>query len=220
MTLGGRLGGPMLLLVGGVLAIGSLTVMEERARAAGPPPLPLPAVLSPHELKALAGGFAPALADINWIEGAAIAGKDLSGQGADHLFDLLDRVTVLDPAFEPAYHHGALLLSVAARRPDLSDRLLVRARAQFPDEWTFPFYLGFNALYHRTDFPEAARYMADAARLPGAPPYLPALAARLNDQAHDREVALDLVRRMLRATRDPLIHERLAERLKALEAGA
>lgn len=220
MTRRGRITGPLILLTGGVLAIGCLTALEARARVAGPVGPPLPPILTPHQLQTLSGGFAPALADIAWIRAASISAGDLDGPTAERLYALLERVTTLDPAFAPAYHHGALLLSVAARRPDLSDRLLMRARTAFPGQWTFPFYMGFNAFYHRTDFPAAAGYMAEAARLPGAPPYLGPLARRLADEASSRAVAVDLVQRMLRATEDPVIRRRLAERQRSLEAGS
>jgi hypothetical protein len=225
MTRRGRIAGsfglaPVAVLAGAILAVGCLTALEARARLAGPGEPDLPPILTPHQLTALSGGFGPALADTYWIRAAAMSADELDGPAADRLYRLLDRVTALDPAFEPAYHQGALLLSVAARRPDLSDRLLVKARAAFPDVWAFPFYLGFNAFYHRTDFPEASRYMAEAARLPGAPAFLGALAERFADETRNREVARELVERMLRVTRDPVIHQRLLERLRAMEGAA
>lgn len=225
MTRRGRIAGlpavaSLAMLAGMVLAVGCLTALEARARLAGNVAPDLPPILTPHQLAALSGGFAPALADAYWIRAAAISADELDGPAADRLYNLLDRVTALDPGFEPAYHQGALLLSVAARRPDLSDRLLQKARKAFPDVWAFPFYLGFNAFYHRTDFPEAARYMAEAARLPGSPPFLGALAERFADETRNREVARELVERMLRVTRDPVIHQRLLERHRTLEDGA
>jgi len=149
-----------------------------------------------------------------------VSADELDGAEADRLYELIDRVTSLDPTFQPAYHQGALLLSVAAGRPDLSDRLLVKARKAFPEVWTFPFYQSFNAFYHRTDFPEAARYMAAAARMPGAPPYLGALAERFADETRNRAVARELVERLLRVTRDPVIRQRLQERLRTMENAA
>jgi hypothetical protein len=213
----GRIAEPLALLAGATLALGCLTALAP-ARLAGPPPVaPVPS-LPPLAQKALAGGFAPALADIYWIRAGAAAGGSLDGAAADSLFDLLDRVTVLDPRFEAPYHLGALLLSVAADRPDLSDRLLLRAQERFPEVWAFPFYLGFNAFYHRTDFDTAAVHMDRAARLPGAPPYLAALARRFRDQDHNAEAAEELVGRLLRVTRDPAIRARLEERMKTLQA--
>lgn len=218
MTAIERITHPLLLLLGGLAAVWCLAAMDARARVAEEPEVALPALLSPGQLQALAGGFGPALADIYWIQAAATSSESLEGPGAETLYGLLDRVTTLDPRFEPAYHFGAVLLSVGGRRPDLSDRLLRRARDRFPDNWSFPFYLGFNAFYHRTDFLDAARHMARAARLPGAPPYLASLAQRFRDQEHDAEAARELVRRLLRATHDPVIRARLQERLRALEA--
>jgi hypothetical protein len=204
------------LLAGATLAVGCLKALEARAPEAGGAPPDLPAIFTAHQMAALSGGFAPALADVYWIRVAAVSADELDGPAADRLYDLVDHVTTLDPKFAPAYHQGALLLSIAARRPDLSDKVLEKARAEFPGQWVFPFYLGFNAFYHRTDFPQAAVYMAEAAGLPGAPPYLNSLARRFADETTNREVARELLDRMLRATQDPVIHQRLLERMREM----
>jgi hypothetical protein len=203
---------PLLLFLGGLLAVGCLVALGPRAGQPAAAPL-----LSPQALRALAGGFAPALADIDWIRAAQVSSGALDGPGADALFRLLDRVTVLDPGFQPAYHFGALLLSIGGRRPDLSDRLLLRARSVFPQVWSFPFYLAFNAFYHRTDFTTSAAYLDQAAVLPGAPPFLADLARRFRDESQNRATARELIQRMLRVTQDPVLRRRLAERLGELE---
>jgi hypothetical protein len=207
---------PLLLLAGALAAGTSLAAMDGRAAVAPPAPRPAP-FLTSAQLSALAGGSGPALADLYWIRAAGVSSGELDGPGAVALYDLLDRVTALDPRFEPAYHFGALLLSIAGRRPDLSDRLLERAQGQFPRAWSFPFYLGFNAFYHRTDFPAAARYLGRAAALPGAPPFLGELARRFGDEAQGRAGAREVIGRMLRVTDDPVIRRRLIERLRELE---
>lgn len=215
-----RLTPPLLILLGGALSVWCLAALGARP-GAGPHPADASsaaaAVLTPPQLAALAGGFGPALADMDWMRATSVPVDQLDqGRAAERLFALLDRVTTLDPAFEPAYHFGALLLSVGARRPDLSDRLAMRARQRFPRNWSFPFYLAFNAFYHRTDFDQAAVYLDQAAALPGAPPYLADLARRFRDQRQDRAVARELIERMLRVTRDPVLHRRLQARLDQL----
>jgi len=210
---------PLLMLLGGLTAIGCLVALGPGPAAGGAPAGPAPApLLSPHALKALSGGFAPALADLDWIRAAYVTSDELDGPGADKLFGLLDRVTVLDPGFEPAYHFGALLLSVGGNRPDLSDRLLLRARKVFPRNWSFPFYLAFNAFYHRTDFTGAADYLDQAAGLKGAPPFLGDLAGRFREQSGNHAVARELIERMVRVTRDPVLKQRLEDRLHWMEA--
>jgi len=217
-----RLTQPLLILLGGLLSVACLAALnglDLGERGLPDTPGPGVSVLSAHQLAALAGGFAPALADIDWMRATAVPTDQLEGPGAERLFGLLDRVTTLDPSFQPAYHFGALLLSVGARRPDLSDRLVMRARTHFPRAWSYPFYLAFNAFYHRTDFDTAAAYMEQAAVLPGAPPFLADLARRFRDQGQDRGVARELIGRMLRVTDDPVLRLRLQLRLAELEAG-
>jgi len=217
-----RLTQPLLILLGGLLAttcLAALNGLESSERGLPDTPGPGVSVLSPRQLAALSGGFAPALADMDWMRATAMPTDQLEGPGAERLFGLLDRVTTLDPSFQPAYHFGALLLSVGALRPDLSDRLVMRARNHFPRAWSYPFYLAFNAFYHRTDFDTAAVYMEQAAVLPGAPPFLADLARRFRDQRQDRGVARELIGRMLRVTEDPVLRLRLQARMAELEAG-
>jgi hypothetical protein len=213
-----RLTPPLLILMGGVLSVWCLAALGVHPGGApeGADPAAAVHVLTPRQLAALSGGFAPALADMDWMRATAMPTDQLEGPGAERLFALLDRVTTLDPSFEPAYHFGALLLSVAARRPDLSDRLVMRARQRFPGNWSFPFYLAFNAFYHRADFDQAAVYLEQASVLHGAPPYLGDLARRFRDQRQDRAVARELIERMLKVTQDPVLRLRLQTRLAQL----
>jgi hypothetical protein len=216
-----RLTQPVLILLGAALAVTTLAALNrlDTAQQGLPDTVGVEAaVLTPGQLAALSGGFGPALADLDWMRATSVPTDQIDGPGAERLFRLLDRVTSLDPSFQPAYHFGALLLSVGARRPDLSDRLLLRARVHFPRAWSFPFYLGFNAFYHRTDFDTAGIYMAQAAELPGAPPFLADLARRFSDQEQNRGVAREMIGRMLRVTQDPLLRLRLQTRLAELEA--
>ena len=205
---------PPLILAAFLVAAGCLVAMDGRrvaARAALPE---LPALLSSTQLTTLAGGFAPFLADLHWIRAMGMAGGD--GR-AEELFFLLDRVTTLDPDFEPAYHYGALLLSVAGRRVDLSDRLLERARDRFPDSWSYSFYLGFNRFYYEGDFNAAAAHFERAAGQEGSPAYLGSLAQRFRDQAHNKDTARELLTRLIAATNDRAMKARLSERLQRLE---
>jgi len=176
------------------------------------------ALIGPEQLAALSGDFAPALADIHWIQAISAAGESVEApNGPGRLYQLLQRVVHLDPRFEPAYQYGALLLSIRAARPDLSDQLLQRAQRQFPDNWEYPFYLGFNRFYYDTDFLTAADFFEQAAERPGAPPYLAALSHRFRDQQHNVGEAKELLRRILRVSDDDTVKARLKARLAELE---
>jgi tetratricopeptide (TPR) repeat protein len=207
----------MIFLLAGAGSVGTLTGLAARDQAAATPVFSDPVLSSAH-LKLMAGGFAPALADIHWIGAVAAAGeKAETDQGAERLYHLLDRVVTLDPHFEPAYQYGALLLSIRAARPDLGNRLLLKARKQFPDNWEYPFYLGFNRFYYQSDFIGAADLFEAAAVQGGAPPFLSALAHRFRDQEHNVDEAKALLRRIIKVSNDPTVRHRLTARLAELE---
>ncbi len=208
----------VILLVSGLISGAALTEMSaHEPTSASPKAAPVP-LLSAHQLRLLSGGFAPVVADIYWIDTVSTAGNSLEGdQGAERLYHLLERVVTLDPRFESAYQYGNLLLSIRSGRPDLGDRLLHLAERSFPDKWEYPFYLGFNRFYYDSDFLTAADHFERAGRLPGAPPYLAALAVRFRDQRHNVEMAQALLRRLIRVSDDPVIKQRLTERLAELE---
>ncbi|MBI5137380.1 MAG: hypothetical protein HZA24_08625 [Nitrospirae bacterium] len=211
----------LVLALGGcaLIATTALAALGGRTHAHPAAPVAVPPLLSAAQLRAVAGGFAPALADLYWIRAIGTAGANTeTPEGTLRLYRLLDRVTLLDPDFLPPYQYGALLLSIRGGRPDLGDRILNRARARFPDNWEYPFYLGFNRFLYDLDFPAAADYFDQAVAVGGAPEYLGALARRFRDQRSNRAMAIDLLRRIHQVSEDPAIKRRLMERLVELEA--
>lgn len=198
-----------------IAAAGSLDMGRPRYDEPQAPVFLLPT----GQLTALAGDFGPFLADMYWIRVVGTPQEALRGNaGSESLYELLDRITALDPDFEPPFQYGALMLSIVARRPDLADRISRRAERHYPNKWEYPFYQGFNCFYHRLDFLGAARHLERAAAIPGAPPYLGALAKRFRAQEHSKEAAMAVIRRMIHVMDDPVLKERLEERLRELEA--
>lgn len=202
------------------LAAGTaLAAVSGRDQARPSAPIDLAPLLDARQLQTVAGGFAPALADVYWIRAVAAAGANAdSPRQTELLYRMLDRVTTLDPDFATPYQYGALMLSVRGDRPDLGDRILLRGRERFPDNWEYPFYLGFNCFYFKLDFDGAADWFARAAAVEGAPGYLGPLAQRFRDQRTNRATAIDLLRRIHQVSDDPAIKRRLKERLAELEA--
>ncbi len=208
----------VVLLVGMLVSAGVLTALAARADRIDAPKIALDPILSPHQFRLLFQGMGPALADVYWIRAISTAGAALESPGGTvRLYQLLERVVAIDPQFEPAYQYGALLLSVRGDRPDLGDKLLHAAEQRFPDNWEYPFYLGFNRFYYAADFLAAADYFERAATLPGAPDYFAALAPRFRDQQHNQATARDLLRRLIRISDDPVIKQRLERRMAELQ---
>jgi len=93
-------------------------------------------------------------------------------------------------------------------------RVLGRGKAEFPTDWRFPFYLGFTHYFSLGDGIAGGRAMAEAARLPGSPTYLPGLASRMLSEAREPEAALALLETILRQENDPARRAVLERRIR------
>ena len=93
-------------------------------------------------------------------------------------------------------------------------RVLGRGKQQFPADWRFPFYMGFTHYFSLGDGMAGGRAMAEAARLPGSPAYLPGLASRMLSEAREPEVALALLAPIVRQESDPARRAVLERRIR------
>ncbi|MDH5526391.1 MAG: hypothetical protein OEY97_03690 [Nitrospirota bacterium] len=193
------------------LAFVSLTTLDRRGEAAVSREAVFTApILTSVQVSVLAGGFRPAISDLYWIR-AISAGEDIldTEAGQWHLFNLLMGTTAADPAFEPPFQYGAMILSVVGGRPDLADLLCARAELAFPDKWEYPFYRGFFRLYHDLNFAAAALHLDRAATRPEVPPYIKSLARRLRMRQNDPRMVLELIDRLERTSPEPEVRVRM-----------
>ncbi|MCA9771705.1 MAG: hypothetical protein KC466_04805, partial [Myxococcales bacterium] len=162
------------------------------------PPTPL--------LRGLAMGYDHAVADYLWIKTMWFLGDpDFGGRDYATLARMLDVVTDLKPRFYYLYRLGGSYLGFGPDGARAAVALLGEGREAYPDDWMMPFLMGFNYFYHLKDPGSAATYFAEAAKIPGSPRYLGALAARLHAQAHDTRAALMLLAQVAKAEPDPAI---------------
>jgi hypothetical protein len=84
----------------------------------------------------------------------------------EHVFGSV--IPDLDPRFVDAYALGALILAVEVRDLDAALRVLERGMGENPDQWILPYVAGWEC-YHAGRPDLAARYLAQAAEIPGAP---------------------------------------------------
>ena len=162
-------------------------------------------------------GYTQVGADLLWLRIVQVMGADVvRPDDGEWLYHALDVVTTLDPQFLVAYDLGGGLLSELSGKVAWSNALLEKGRAANPDAWRLPFLLGFNHFFHLHDYVNAAGYMAEAARLSGAPAYVPELAARLYVEAQRPESALSFLDTMLAQADHPQLYEALVRRRKAV----
>ncbi len=165
-----------------------------------------------HALRVLSLGFDRLLADLFWIRTLYYIGDERSqASGYPAAARLADLVTDIDPYFRTVYTVMPGALSGLARDPDAAVALLEKG-VQHVEYWRLHFYLGFNYFFWYLDFARAAEQMQAATELPGGPPYLPLLAARLHAEAGDPETAMLFIRERLAQAATPREREQLEKR--------
>ncbi len=187
---------------------------------------------SGHHTKALTLGFSNLAADVLWVRAISyFGGHLLTDSDYPWLYHILVQVTTLDPPFTYPYLFGGMALALKTETGNESIAMLARGMINYPGDWRYPFYMGFNAFYNLRDPERAASLMRHAASLPGRPEYLPRLAASLLAESGRVEAAVRFLETIAEGTRDEsaranirgkiedLRANRLPESLKAFLAG-
>ena len=160
-------------------------------------------------------GFRNVLSDVVWLEAVQVAGnRKMTRWDYDRLYELLDVVANFDPKFEIPYLFGGLVLGESTPHAQKALHVLGRGKEQYPADWRFPFYMGFTHYFSLGDAIAGGRAMAEAARLPGSPAYLPGLASRMLSEAREPEVALGLLAPIVRQESDPARRAVLERRIR------
>lgn len=169
---------------------------------------------NPELLRALTFGHWPAVVDWLWLR--ALQDDAMShvpeGTHPKAYYDL-DLATELDPAFREAHVHGANFI-VVVRDDALGAKELLEKAERFRKErlpgypqefkdtywrqrWMIPIVLAYVHLFELDDLPSAAEAFLEAAKIPGAPPYIESLEKRLRAPGGQYEVGLRLVNMMI-----------------------
>jgi hypothetical protein len=166
-------------------------------------------------LKIASLGYRELIADLLWIQSIQVMGeKKVSESSGRWLYRALDVITTLDPKFVRAYEAGGLALTTLVVLPEESNRLMMKGMRHNPAEWKLPFLIGINYYYELYDDAKAAEYMAQASRLPGAPPSLATLAANLYVSGHSPQQAVNLLTALYEEATDDSAKQLLEVRLK------
>ena len=189
-----------------------LRILSDSGRQVGDVPGLLLAVSQRPEF---AFGFRNVLADIVWLQAVQVAGNlKITPAEYDRLYVLLNVEADLDPKFEMPYLLGGLVLGESPQHGRESLRVFQRGRVTHPSDWRFPFYIGFTHYFSLGDAMAGGRAMAEAARLPGSPAYLPGLASRMLSEAKEPEVALALLEPIVKQESDPARRAVLERRMR------
>ena len=190
---------------------------------------------SPQQARLMSLGFTNLVADYYWVKALQYyTDPTLAQYRYKNLADYLELVVGIDPDYEYAYKFAGLAIPydtgrwrhVNTRR---STSFLERGARRFPGNWQFHFLLGYNYLNFHNEPATAAKHLEMAAKLPKAPTYLAAFAARVYAVGGELDRALEFSEGILRTTSSPEIEAmmraritdlRVEKELRSIEAAA
>ncbi len=204
----------ILLLAG---AVTTASILAEQLRPRGNRFEELSYLPKGEHLKVAVLGYRHIAADLIWMKAVQYFGDmKQTTNGFMWAYHATDVVTDLDPDFVLAYQAGGTILGVWSGLMEESIALLQKGMRHRPNDWRFPFLIGYDYFYELCDASNGAKYFQQAAMLPGAPPYLPQLAARLAAESGDPEAAIEFLVRFRRQVSDQRVREALDVRIKEL----
>jgi len=227
MTLEGRTGQIRLALLSIPLLLGSLYPLQRRIdRTIKPLQLKQDELLvtSGTLLKKLSLGYDSLLADIYWTRAVQYYGRRVGKKKVDYaqLAPLLNVTTTLDPHLMIAIRFGATFLAeeppVGAGRPDLAADLVRRGIAANPNEWRLYSDLGTILYWHAKDYHAAAQAFWKGGDVPGAPPWMKAFAAHVEQEGKSRSTSRFMWAEVYKSTTDVRIRNNALNHLTELQA--
>ncbi len=182
-------------------------------------------------MKRLTLAFNGVAADWYWIRSLQYVGRkivnyedthdgkfDLAGLSSLDLRllpSLLRMTATLDPHFLEPYYYGALILPDL--NPDEAIALLNQGIAANPDKWRLYQHLGY-VYWQRGDYQKASEVYAAGAAIPGAPPWLLAMSARMKAEGGANQAAREMYTHLFEASDDPTVREMVVKQLMRLDS--
>jgi tetratricopeptide (TPR) repeat protein len=122
----------------------------------------------------------------------------------------------LDPKLTQAAFLGGMVAPTRAIDVLKANELLKLAHSKDPDNWQFPYWIGFNYL-QVGKYKEAAKYYRKASKLPGALPFLETASVYILSKSNNLDLAVAEAERLLANSKEEDANELLLLRLKWLK---
>jgi tetratricopeptide (TPR) repeat protein len=139
---------------------------------------------------------------------------DLAALDLRLLPSLLDVTTTLDPQFIPAYEYGAVILPEI--NPDAAIALLNKGIAANPSSWRLHQDLGY-IYWQRKDYARASQVYEAGAKLPDAPAWVTAMAARMKAAGGSPEAAREMYQRLYESSDDERVRQMVVAQLMRMQ---
>ena len=222
----------VLAIVVGLLAAALLTRWnDQRSHAPNPQFAEEQLYLNGPAMKRITLAFNGVAADWYWLRSLQYVGRKIVNYEDTHggnfnlsnlssldlrlLPSLLRMTTTLDPQFLEPYYYGAFIL------PDLNPDEAISLRnhgiAANPDKWRLYQHLGY-IYWQRGDYHKASEVYAAGARIPGAPPWMMAISARMKAEGGAAQAAREMYVHLSEASDDPTVKAMVEKQLMRLDS--
>jgi len=177
--------------------------------------------------KRISLGFNGLAADWYWMRSLQYVGKkiinvpdnvpidNLAQLNLKLLAPLIDTATTLDPEFIEPYQYAAVVLPAV----DLPEaiRLTKKGITANPNAWRLYQHLGY-IYWQQRDFQAAGEAYDQGSKLPGAPPWMLAMKAKMANEGGSRELAREIYGRMYEQAENTKVKEMARKRLLQLDS--
>ena len=190
-----------------------------------------PLYLNGPAMKRITLSFNGVAADWYWIRSLQYVGRKIvnfedAHNGRFNLSDLsvldlrllssqLRMSTTLDPQFMEPYYYGAVILPDI--NPNEAISLLNHGIAANPGQWRLYQHLGY-IYWQRHDYEKASEVYASGARLPGAPPWMTAISARMKAEGGSPDAAREMYRHLGESSNDDAVKDMVAKQIMRLDS--
>lgn len=183
--------------------------------------------LSANTVRRMSLGFNGLVADWYWMRSLQYVGQkiidvpieipiDSLGQlNLTLLAPLLETATTVDPQFQEPYLYAAVVLSDVD--PERAIQIMKKGIAANPSVWRFHQHLGF-IYWKQKRFQEAGETYSQGAAIPGAPPWMEAMKAKMIADGGSRDLGREIYGRMYEQAEDAEVKEMARRRLLQLDS--
>ncbi len=183
--------------------------------------------LQGQRLRGYSLGFEGLIADWYWMRSLQYIGNkfvestektisldDLTPLNPRLLYPLLDNAATLDPHFMSVYEYGATVLP--AIDPEQAIAIVEKGIRNNPEEWRLYHFLGFIE-WRLKHYDKAAAAYDKGSEIPGSPPFMKLMAARMRSDAGSRDTARLIYKRIYDQSQDSQTRENARLRLLQMD---
>ncbi|PCH52461.1 MAG: hypothetical protein COC22_04065 [Flavobacteriaceae bacterium] len=162
-------------------------------------------------------GYSNVIALIKWFKFMNyFGGTEHDKLDGSFMLQQVEEITALNPNHKASYSIAATVLPWIMETSEPSETLLNKAARQFPQDWQWPFYMGFNAYWFDHDRKKSIHYLTQAAALVDAPSIVMGLALRMQSDTGEFDTALMFIDSQINNAPDVTMQKQLAQHRTAI----